>query len=153
MRECEDTLRLVIKAINHLWDGNVLSGAVGAAAINPNWTEPVVAVSFYDQTTGKWVHAEDHLIRKIIAIYGEVPKGTTMVITLEPCHAPMSDRASCSCSDLIARHGFVHVHCGLADHMQAAHSPFTHPYPTSFSQDPDIQRECQFLLDQIPDIQ
>lgn len=152
MREWDDGLRLGLKAIETLWDGNINSGAVAAVVLNKAFLQPVVAVS-YRQSDGLWVHGEDHVIRKTKMLYGGViPPESILLTSLEPCHAHMSDRASCSCSELIAANQFKHVHCGIEDWMQAAHSKHCHSYPISFSADRQIRERARWFLDQIPPI-
>ena len=153
MQEWDDGLRLGLKAIETLWDGNVNSGAVAAVVLNKDFLQPVVAVSYREQDSGLWVHGEDHAIRKTKLLCGGIiPPGSILLTTLEPCHAFMADRASCSCSDLIVHNRFEHVYCGIEDWMQAEHSAHQHPYPISFSADPNIRERARWFLERIPPI-
>lgn len=90
-------------------------GLVAACIIAPDGK---LCASTGSRYNGHWRHAERNAIDKFQEKYGEIPKGSTCVVTLSPCNRPMDSRYGESCSDLIAPYEFAQVYCGYKDPSQ-----------------------------------
>ena len=90
-------------------------GLVAACIIAPDGK---LCASTGSRDNGHWRHAERNAIDKFLEKYGEIPKGSTCVVTLSPCNRPMDSRYGESCSDLIAPYEFAKVYCGYKDPSQ-----------------------------------
>lgn len=144
-------LQQCLDRIYFKWDGNVLSGAVGAAVVLPDG-DVVFGVSSKTKD-GHWIHAEREAINKVIAKYGEVPENSKILSTLEPCFDAMPNRFGCSCSELIGQHNIEFVYCGLEDDMQRELNPnYVHPFEIEYSKDAGIKFQCDRLYDTIPPV-
>ena len=92
-------------------------GLVGACVVFPNGSK-VYGVSYYDNTTGRVVHAE----RAALDRCDNVNADCVVVTTLSPCNErhdkTAAERYGESCEDLIADAGIEHVYCGYKDFTQ-----------------------------------
>lgn len=147
----DNLLQQCLDQVYATWDGNVLSGAVGAAVILPDGNI-VFGVSAKTKD-GHWKHAEREAIEKVVEKHGKVPENSKILSTLEPCFDAMPNRFGCSCSELIGQHNIEFVYCGLEDDMQRELNPnYVHPFEIDFSRDAGIKFQCDKLYDTIPPI-
>lgn len=147
----DSLLQQCLDQIYSSWDGNVQSGAVGAAVILPSG-EIVFGVSTKSKD-GLWIHAERQAINKVVEKYGKVPENSKILTTLEPCFDTMPNRVGCSCSELIHQNNIDFTYCGLEDDMQQELNPdYVHPFEIQFSKDAGIKFQCDKLYDTIPPV-
>ena len=117
---------------------------VAACVLGPN-NQSSTSTSTYKDS--KWHHAERNAIENYTNRYGEIPKGSIIIVTLSPCSEfndiTSSERAGLSCTELINSSTIRNVYCGYIDPTQGDDHHSNHQFTLKETQNTHIRELCE----------